>query len=51
MRRPATWAAAAVLLGALLRFATLDQQSFWLDEAYTVRFLSGSLGDTLRILP
>jgi mannosyltransferase len=51
MRRPARWAAAAVLLGALLRFATLDQQSFWLDEAYTVRFLSGSLDDTLRVLP
>jgi mannosyltransferase len=51
MRRPATWAAAAVLLGGLLRFVTLDQQSFWLDEAYTVRFLSGSLGDTLGILP
>ena len=43
--------AAAVLLGGLLRFVTLDQQSFWLDEAYTVRFLSGSLGDTLGILP
>jgi hypothetical protein len=40
-----------VLVGAVLRFATLDDQSFWLDEAYTVRLLDQPLGDMLRDLP
>ena len=35
----------------MLRFATLDGQSFWLDEAYTVRLLDQPLGDMLRDLP
>jgi hypothetical protein len=41
----------AVVVGAVLRFATLDGQSFWLDEAYTVRLLDQPLGDMLRDLP
>ena len=40
-----------MLGGALLRFATLDDQSFWLDEAYTVRLLDQPLGDMLADLP
>jgi len=39
---------AFVALGAVLRFATLDVQSFWRDEALTVSELGGSLGDALR---
>ena len=37
--------AALTVLGGLLRFATLDVQSFWLDEAVTVEVVGGSLGD------
>ena len=37
--------------GRVLRFATLDGQSFWLDEAYTVRLLDQPLGDMLADLP
>ena len=37
--------AALTVLGGLLRFATLDVQSFWLDEAVTVEVVAGSLGD------
>jgi len=41
--------AALTLLAALLRFATLDLQSFWYDEAFTpVHVLHGGLGATLR---
>ena len=40
-----------MLAGALLRFVTLDGQSFWLDEAYTVRLLDQPLGDMLGDLP
>jgi mannosyltransferase len=36
------------VLAAVLRFATLGHQSYWLDEAYTVHALHGSLGDVLR---
>lgn len=40
--------AALVLLAALLRFATLDLQSFWYDEAFTpVHVLHAGLGATL----
>ncbi len=49
-RWPAWWPLAAlVVLAAALRLATLDQQSFWYDEAYTpVHVLHASLGATLR---
>jgi mannosyltransferase len=41
--------AALVLLAAALRLATLDQQSFWYDEAFTpVHVLHPSLWATLR---
>ena len=34
-------------LGAVLRFATLDAQSFWLDELVTVSLLDRGFGDML----
>ena len=47
---PAWWPLAALtLLAAALRFATLDLQSFWYDEAFTpVHVLHDGLGATLR---
>jgi 4-amino-4-deoxy-L-arabinose transferase-like glycosyltransferase len=39
------------LLGALLRFPTLDGQSFWLDELVTASLLDRGLGDVLREVP
>jgi mannosyltransferase len=50
-RRLARWwpLAALVVLAAALRLATLDQQSFWYDEAFTpVHVLHSGLGPTLR---
>jgi mannosyltransferase len=50
-RRLAQWwpLAALIVLGAVLRLATLDQQSFWYDEAFTpVHVLHSGLGETLR---
>src|SRR3954466_5060010 len=43
--------AALVALGAALRFATLDVQSFWFDEAVTVGLVKRSLGDMLSHIP
>src|SRR3712207_9410986 len=43
--------AGIVLLGAVLRFATLDGQSYWFDEAVTVRLLRMDLGDMLSAIP
>ena len=43
--------AALTTLAALLRLATLSQQSFWLDEAYTVRLLRMPFGQMLRTIP
>ncbi len=47
---PAWWPLAALtILAAALRFATLDLQSFWYDEAFTVvHVLHPSLSATLR---
>jgi uncharacterized membrane protein len=47
---PPWWPLAAlVLLAAVLRFATIDLQSFWYDEAFTpVHVLHPSLGATLH---
>jgi mannosyltransferase len=39
--------AGITLAGALLRFATLDAQSYWLDEAATVNILHKGFGDML----
>jgi 4-amino-4-deoxy-L-arabinose transferase-like glycosyltransferase len=37
------------LAGALLRFATLDAQSFWLDEGLTVQHVNSSFGEMLEL--
>lgn len=42
---------ALTALGAALRFATLDRQSFWLDELVTVSLLHRSFGDLLAAIP
>ncbi len=49
-RLPSWWPLAAlVLLAAALRLATLTEQSFWYDEAFTpVHVLHNGLGATLR---
>src|SRR5918992_939337 len=42
---------ALTLLGGALRFATLDLQSFWLDEAVTVELVRLDLSSMLHPLP
>jgi hypothetical protein len=42
---------ALTLVGAALRFPTLDRQSFWLDELVTASLLDHGLGDVLREVP
>ena len=42
---------ALTLLGAVLRFPTLDRQSFWLDELVTASLLDRGLGDVLHEIP
>lgn len=50
--RNAAWVVAGLTtLGALVRFATLDRQSFWLDELVTVSLLRQSFGDMLTAIP
>lgn len=49
--RRRTLLAGIVVLGAVLRFATLDGQSYWFDEATTVRLLRMDLGDMLGAIP
>jgi mannosyltransferase len=39
------------VLGAVLRFATLDARGYWSDEVATVRVLGGGLLDVLRRVP
>lgn len=51
MRRPLPVLAALTALAAALRFATLDTQSFWLDEAVTARLLDLSMHDLLERIP
>ncbi len=43
--------AAIVLVGVLVRFTTLGEQSFWLDEAYTHQIVAGSLGHAISTVP
>ena len=43
--------AALTAVGVALRFATLDRQSFWLDELVTVSLLRQDFGDMLRAIP
>jgi Dolichyl-phosphate-mannose-protein mannosyltransferase len=42
---------ALVLLAAVIRLPTLAQQSFWLDEGYTVRLVRMSFGGMLHEIP
>ena len=51
MRRVTLPVLALTALGAVLRFATLDQQSFWLDELVTVSLLRMNFGDMLDAIP
>jgi hypothetical protein len=50
-RSPLLTVAALTVLGAALRFPTLDRQSFWLDELVTVSLLDQGLGDVLHEIP
>lgn len=50
-RAEARTIAAVTALAALLRFATLDIQSFWFDEAVTVDLLDQGLGGLLGDIP
>src|SRR6476660_9047198 len=50
-RAPLLLVAGLTLLGALLRFPTLDRQSFWLDELVTASLLDLGLGDVLGEIP
>jgi 4-amino-4-deoxy-L-arabinose transferase-like glycosyltransferase len=43
--------ACATLVGAVLRFATLGDQSFWADEGVSVTLAKKSLGDLLSTIP
>jgi mannosyltransferase len=43
--------AGIVIVGAAIRFSTLDQQSFWLDEATTWGIVSHGLGHVLSTVP
>jgi mannosyltransferase len=47
--RPAV--VALTVLAAALRFATLDRQSFWVDELVTVSLVRRTFGDMLRTIP
>ena len=40
--------AVLIVVGAVLRFATLASQSYWVDEATTVHDIHGSLGELLH---
>lgn len=51
MRRVWPLVLALTALGAALRFATLDRQSFWLDELVTVALLRMDFGDMLEAVP
>ncbi len=49
--RPAAALALVAAAGAALRFATLDTQSLWYDEAVTARLLRLDLGSMLEAIP
>jgi uncharacterized membrane protein len=49
--RPLLLLLAIVAAGTALRFATLDVQSFWIDEGYTVRLLRTDLSGLLHGIP
>jgi hypothetical protein len=50
-RRELQVLAGIVALAAIARFATLDEQSFWYDEAVTVGLLEMGFGDMLDRIP
>jgi mannosyltransferase len=51
-RSRARWLLAGIIvLGAAIRFSTLGQQSFWLDEATTWGIVSHGLGHVLSTVP
>ncbi|MGZ4310729.1 MAG: glycosyltransferase family 39 protein [Solirubrobacteraceae bacterium] len=51
MRSPAAAGVAVTLLAAVARLPTLGQQSYWLDEGYTVRLLRMSFSGMLHAIP
>ena len=51
MTRGGGWLALVLAAGAILRFATLDAQSLWYDEAVTAHLLQMNLGAMLRAIP
>ncbi len=51
MRRTSIAILALTVLGAVLRFATIDRQSFWLDELVTVSLLRLDFGSMLDAIP
>ena len=51
VRSPAVMAVAVTLLGAAIRLPTLAQQSYWLDEGYTVRLVRMSFSGMLHAVP
>jgi len=51
MRRILLPVLALTALGGVLRFATLDQQSFWLDELVTVSLVRLDFGSMLDAIP
>jgi uncharacterized membrane protein len=48
--RVLVYVAALTVVGAALRFATLDRQSFWLDELVTVSLVRRNFGDMLSAI-
>jgi mannosyltransferase len=50
-RAPVLALAALTAVAAVLRFATLDLQSYWFDESVTVHLLRLGLGDMLGRIP
>ena len=50
-RNAAFTVVALTVVGAVVRFATLDQQSFWLDELVTVSLVRGGFADMLSAIP
>jgi Dolichyl-phosphate-mannose-protein mannosyltransferase len=51
VRRDAAIAALLTLLATAIRLPTLAEQSFWLDEGYTVRLVRMSFGGMLHTIP
>jgi hypothetical protein len=51
-RHASWWALGAIVaLGVVVRFTTLNEQSFWFDEATTWGIVAHGLGHVLKTLP